>query len=153
MHTHTRTHTSSHELFTHCSYGVYAHSYPFGLEKSCSLNTAAQCGIGICRPFQSCFFPHYVQYIALQILEGVVKTRWKTLPRAQCEGIRGYIVGLNIKLSSDPTVLEVPTYSPPTHNNTWHSFSLPFLLFQNLMIVLTRDSFCVSRLTESQVLP
>ena len=48
-----------------------------------------------------------VQYIALQILENVVKTRWKTLPRAQCEGIRGYIVGLNIKLSSDPAVLEV----------------------------------------------
>lgn len=48
-----------------------------------------------------------IQYIALQILETVVKTRWKTLPRAQCEGIRGYIVGLNIKLSSDPAVLEV----------------------------------------------
>ena len=27
------------------------------------------------------------KYYALQILENVIKTRWKVLPRAQCEGI------------------------------------------------------------------
>lgn len=26
------------------------------------------------------------KYYALQILENVIKTRWKVLPRAQCEG-------------------------------------------------------------------
>ena len=41
------------------------------------------------------------KYYALQILEGVIKTRWKTLPREQCEGIKKYIVGLIIKTSSD----------------------------------------------------
>jgi hypothetical protein len=36
----------------------------------------------------------------------VIKTRWKILPRNQCEGIKKYIVGLIIKTSSDPEVLE-----------------------------------------------
>ncbi|KAH3711724.1 hypothetical protein DPMN_071396 [Dreissena polymorpha] len=41
------------------------------------------------------------KYYALQILENVIKTRWKVLPRPQCEGIKKYIVGLIIKTSSD----------------------------------------------------
>ncbi|XP_076306082.1 LOW QUALITY PROTEIN: exportin-1-like [Tachypleus tridentatus] len=46
------------------------------------------------------------KYYALQILENVIKTRWKILPRNQCEGIKKYIVGLVIKTSSDPDILE-----------------------------------------------
>ncbi|BES87512.1 CRM1_C [Nesidiocoris tenuis] len=46
------------------------------------------------------------KYFALQILEQVIKTRWKVLPRNQCEGIKKYIVGLIIKTSSDPAVME-----------------------------------------------
>jgi exportin-1 len=46
------------------------------------------------------------KYYALQILEQVIKTRWKVLPRNQCEGIKKYIVGLIIKTSSDPDVME-----------------------------------------------
>ncbi|KDR14611.1 exportin-1 [Zootermopsis nevadensis] len=46
------------------------------------------------------------KYYALQILEQVIKTRWKVLPRNQCEGIKKYIVGLIIKTSSDPNVME-----------------------------------------------
>ncbi|XP_075225600.1 exportin-1 emb [Lycorma delicatula] len=46
------------------------------------------------------------KYYALQILEQVIKTRWKVLPRNQCEGIKKYIVGLIIKTSSDPETLE-----------------------------------------------
>ncbi|KAA8593140.1 hypothetical protein FQN60_018595 [Etheostoma spectabile] len=45
-------------------------------------------------------------YYALQILETVIKTRWKILPRNQCEGIKKYVVGLIIKTSSDPTNME-----------------------------------------------
>ncbi|XP_025018118.1 exportin-1 isoform X1 [Tetranychus urticae] len=45
------------------------------------------------------------KYYALQILENVIKTRWKVLPRNQCEGIKKYIVGLIIKTSSDPESL------------------------------------------------
>lgn len=30
--------------------------------------------------------PCVLQYYALQILETVIKTRWKILPRNQCEG-------------------------------------------------------------------
>jgi exportin-1 len=41
------------------------------------------------------------KYYALQILENVIKTRWKVLPRPQCEGIKKYIVSLIIKTSSD----------------------------------------------------
>ena len=53
-------------------------------------------------------FSHNQQtkYYALQILESVIKTRWKVLPRNQCEGIKKYIVGLIIKTSSDPQSLE-----------------------------------------------
>ena len=46
------------------------------------------------------------KYYALQILESVIKTRWKVLPRNQCEGIKKYIVGLIIKTSSDPSLME-----------------------------------------------
>lgn len=46
------------------------------------------------------------KYYALQILEQVIKTRWKVLPRNQCEGIKKYIVSLIIKTSSDSETLE-----------------------------------------------
>lgn len=46
------------------------------------------------------------KYYALQILEEVIKTRWKILPRNQCEGIKKYVVGLIIKTSSDPATME-----------------------------------------------
>ena len=43
------------------------------------------------------------KYYALQILENVIKTRWKVLPRAQCEGSQ-----LSVSLSSAfmPTILQ-----------------------------------------------
>lgn len=46
------------------------------------------------------------KYYALQILENVIKTRWKVLPRNQCDGIKKYIVGLIIKTSSDQETSE-----------------------------------------------
>ncbi|KAF9918887.1 Karyopherin transporter [Lobosporangium transversale] len=45
------------------------------------------------------------KYIALQILEKLVQTRWKLLPPEQCQGIRNYTVGLIVKLSSDEATL------------------------------------------------
>ncbi|KAF9432539.1 Karyopherin transporter, partial [Entomortierella beljakovae] len=45
------------------------------------------------------------KYIALQILEKLVQTRWKLLPPEQCQGIRNYAVGLIVKLSSDEATL------------------------------------------------
>jgi len=47
------------------------------------------------------------KYFALQILETLIRTKWKALPREQCEGIKKYIVGLVIKLSSESATLEV----------------------------------------------
>lgn len=41
------------------------------------------------------------KFIALQILERLVQTRWNALPREQCLGIRNYIVTLIIRVSSD----------------------------------------------------
>lgn len=46
------------------------------------------------------------KYYALQILENLIKTRWKVLPENQCEGIKKFIVGLIIKTSSDRASLE-----------------------------------------------
>ncbi len=46
------------------------------------------------------------KYFALQILEDVIKTRWKALPKVQCEGIQKFIVGLIIKTSQDAVLAE-----------------------------------------------
>ncbi|CAH8464828.1 unnamed protein product [Schistosoma haematobium] len=46
------------------------------------------------------------KYFALQILEALIKTRWKVLARPQCEGIKKYIVGLIIQTSSSSELLE-----------------------------------------------
>nr|VZI31082.1 unnamed protein product [Spirometra erinaceieuropaei] len=46
------------------------------------------------------------KYFALQILEALIKTRWKVLARPQCEGIKKYIVGLIIQTSSNPDLME-----------------------------------------------
>ncbi|KAM9951178.1 hypothetical protein ACTFIW_010386 [Dictyostelium discoideum] len=42
------------------------------------------------------------KFIALVIMDSLIKYRWKSLPREQCEGIKNYIVSLIIRLSSDP---------------------------------------------------
>ena len=34
----------------------------------------------------------YTKFFALQILEALIKTRWRALPREQCEGIHYLIV-------------------------------------------------------------
>eukprot|EP00127_Corallochytrium_limacisporum_P003765 Clim_evm97s152 gene=Clim_evmTU97s152 len=41
------------------------------------------------------------KYFALQILDQVIATRWKILPREQCEGIKSYVVSSVIKLTTD----------------------------------------------------
>lgn len=46
------------------------------------------------------------KFFGLQILESVIKYRWKVLPREQCDGIKNYIVNLIIKLSSDEATLQ-----------------------------------------------
>ncbi|GJQ08532.1 hypothetical protein GpartN1_g323.t1 [Galdieria partita] len=46
-----------------------------------------------------------VKFFALQILENLIKYRWKTLPRETCEAIRNYIVNKVIELSSSDEYL------------------------------------------------
>ena len=41
------------------------------------------------------------KYFGLQILEQLIQTRWKALPRDQCEGIKGYIVSMILDISAD----------------------------------------------------
>jgi exportin-1 len=41
------------------------------------------------------------KYIALQVLEKLIQTKWKILPREQCSAIRDFIVGTIIKISQD----------------------------------------------------
>ncbi|TKR60904.1 hypothetical protein L596_028086 [Steinernema carpocapsae] len=40
------------------------------------------------------------KYFALQILESAVRTKWKTLPRVQCEGIKGFVISTILDISS-----------------------------------------------------
>jgi len=46
------------------------------------------------------------KFYALQILEQVVKFRWKILPKEQRDGIKNYIVNLAIQLSQDEVTLK-----------------------------------------------
>lgn len=41
------------------------------------------------------------KFYALQILENLIKTRWKVLPELQCENIKKFIVALIIKTSTN----------------------------------------------------
>ncbi|TMW64452.1 hypothetical protein Poli38472_013074 [Pythium oligandrum] len=45
------------------------------------------------------------KYFGLQILEDAIRYRWKVLPKEQREGIKGYIVGKLLQLSSDEATL------------------------------------------------
>ena len=40
------------------------------------------------------------KFFALQVLQPVIQYHWKALPRAQCDGIRNFIVDKVIKLST-----------------------------------------------------
>lgn len=46
------------------------------------------------------------KYFALQVLENLIKTRWKILPESQCENIKKFIVALIIKTSTNPVTIE-----------------------------------------------
>ena len=39
------------------------------------------------------------KYLGLQVLDNVIMTRWKVLPRAQCQGIRNFVVNFIIEMS------------------------------------------------------
>ncbi|KAF8507263.1 CRM1 C terminal-domain-containing protein [Gautieria morchelliformis] len=45
------------------------------------------------------------KYLGLQILEKLIQTRWKTLPEAQRQGIRNFIVGIIMRVASDETTI------------------------------------------------
>lgn len=45
------------------------------------------------------------KYIALQILDDVIKYKWKIIPSQQQTGIKNYIVNTIIKRSSNPETL------------------------------------------------
>ncbi|KAF7295071.1 Importin N-terminal domain-containing protein [Mycena indigotica] len=45
------------------------------------------------------------KYIALQILDKLISTRWKALPDGQRQGIRNFIVGLTVKVASDEATM------------------------------------------------
>ncbi|KAK4331001.1 Exportin-1 [Rhodotorula toruloides] len=46
------------------------------------------------------------KYIALQILDRLIKTRWKVLPEEQRSGIRNFVVQVIVKTSSDEATLK-----------------------------------------------
>ncbi|TDL27514.1 hypothetical protein BD410DRAFT_782606 [Rickenella mellea] len=45
------------------------------------------------------------KYIALQILEKLIQTRWKSLPDGQRQGIRNFVVGIIVKVASDEAAI------------------------------------------------
>lgn len=45
------------------------------------------------------------KFFALQVLSDAIRTRWKTLPREQREGVKSYIIKLVFKLSESDSVL------------------------------------------------
>ncbi|KAI0035982.1 putative CRM1-nuclear export factor, exportin [Vararia minispora EC-137] len=53
---------------------------------------------------ERCTYPQ-TKFIGLAILEKLINTRWKTLPEAQRQGVRNFVVGLTVKVSSDEETL------------------------------------------------
>lgn len=47
------------------------------------------------------------KYLALQVLEDVVNTRWQVLPRDQCLGIRNFIVQQILEVSATEESLKI----------------------------------------------
>lgn len=45
------------------------------------------------------------KYIALQIMDRLIKTRWKVLPEEQRSGIRNFVVQIIVKTSSDDATM------------------------------------------------
>lgn len=69
------------------------------------------------------------KYFALQILEQLIQTRWRSLPRDQCEGIKGYIVSKILEISKAECENE----------------GMKLLLQKlNLVLVQVRDEKCAS---------
>ena len=58
------------------------------------------CSLGFPSPINTSSLTH-LQYIALQVLEKLIQTRWKALPTDQQMGIRNFIVQATVELSSD----------------------------------------------------
>lgn len=54
--------------------------------------------------FQSTRYAN-ITVIALSILDKLVTTRWRALPKEQSQGIRNYIVSVMIKTSSNETTM------------------------------------------------
>ncbi|KAI9796871.1 MAG: Karyopherin transporter [Piccolia ochrophora] len=46
------------------------------------------------------------KYLGLQVLDGVIMTRWKVLPREQCQGIRNFVVSFIIQSSGSEETLK-----------------------------------------------
>lgn len=46
------------------------------------------------------------KYVALQIMDKLIKTRWKVLPDEQRTGIRNFVVGVIVKSSEDDQTMK-----------------------------------------------
>ncbi|KAI9794804.1 MAG: Karyopherin transporter [Peltula sp. TS41687] len=54
---------------------------------------------------QNATYPQ-TKYLGLQVLDNVIMTRWKVLPREQCQGIRNFVVNFIIQSSSSEETLK-----------------------------------------------
>ncbi|KAI6250221.1 Exportin-1 [Erysiphe necator] len=54
---------------------------------------------------QDATFPQ-TKYLGLQVLDNVIMTRWKVLPKEQCQGIRNFVVNFIIQCSSSEESLK-----------------------------------------------
>lgn len=71
------------------------------------------------------------KYIALQIMDRLIKTRWKVLPEEQRSGIRNFVVQVIVKTSSDDATMRREK---------------SFLNKLNLILVqILKQEWCVSR--------
>ena len=89
------------------------------------------------------------KYYALQILENVIKIRWKVLPRPQCEGIRKYIVSLIIKTSSDTSLVEAEKVYLGKLNMILVQVSFPALYSHSFVLVNTHCFISLFHITSS----
>lgn len=111
-------------------------------------------------------YPHsslQAKFFALQILEKLIKYRWKTLDRATCESIRNYIVSKVIKLSDTDKSLRLEPVLITKLNailvqivkqewpSKWHSFMTEIVGASRSSVSLCENNMTILRMLSQEV--
>lgn len=103
----------------------------------------------------------HTRYLALQILDKLIRTRWNALPREQCEAIKNYVVSLIIKTAGNATgqertflnklnlvLVQILKHEWPKH---WPTFISEIVGASKSSIALCENNMIILRLLSEEV--